>query len=84
MPVVQMQMPKIESWNCTFDYAYKIIGIKFGGTARIEVKNVEGHLGMTMQATNDGKIYPQIHNFGFDLGQTEIYMESKFKQFFIR
>lgn len=72
-------MPLIKSWNCTFDYAYKFLWIDFGSNARIELANVNLIAAATMKATSSGHMYPQLHNFHLDFGDTEIYLHNKFK-----
>lgn len=83
-PVVYFKMPMIKSWNCTFDYSYKIWGIPFHDTMRMEARNVTFLTALKLGATSNGYLYPEIHNLDVNFSKTQIYMENRLKELFLR
>merc|ERR1712110_879337 len=84
-PVVYLQIPMIEEWNTTFSYSYKLLGfIPRSGTVKIGVRNVNALATLKLQATQHGHLYPQLHDLELDFGESQLYEDGAWHQFWHR
>ena len=84
VPVVYMRLPLIRSWNYTFNYNYKWLGIVHIGQMKITAVGVEALCAVEFLATDKGYLYPQLHELSVDFGRSEIYDDGNFRQFWYR
>ena len=84
-PVVAMRIPLIEEWNFTFSYKYKALGfIPCSGDIKLSFKDVGAEATVQLKATQHGYLYPQLHDITLDFGESELYEENKWWQFWHR
>ena len=85
-PVVYLQIPLINEWNITFSYKYKVMGFIpcSGEGVKINFKNVNAITTLKLKATQHGHLYPQLHDLEIDFGDTKLYEDNGWNQFWHR
>ena len=68
--VVYLNMPFIEDWSYTFNYAFSFLGFPFKGVMNLEFANISMLGTVAMHATDRGLAYPQIHDIVMDFGDS--------------